>query len=168
MNTPLYDKARTKIGVRPMPIPPIYQPGTVADVILHAAEHPARDLVAGGAAKGFLLGQRLAPRLLDAALVRIGFRTQRTGEEKDEGSASNLFAPVSGMSSSEGPFGDGAWTHSAYNWLELHSPLRALASLASGPPRLRDKSEPATGSWSSGNGQPRAADPRGAERPSAS
>jgi NAD(P)-dependent dehydrogenase (short-subunit alcohol dehydrogenase family) len=144
VNTPLFDKARTKIGVKPMPIPPIYQPGTVADVILHAAVHPARELVAGGAAKGFLIGQRLSPRLLDVGLVRIGFRTQRADEPKDQDAPCNLFGSVAGMSTSEGPFSDGAWKHSAYNWLELRSPLRALGSLVSGPPRLlRDQSEPA-------------------------
>ncbi len=141
-NTPLFDKGRTKLGVKPKPIPPIYQPGTVADVVLHAAEHPARDLVAGGAAKGILLTQRLSPRILDAALVRVGFRTQRTGEEKPERSPDNLYGPVPGLSTSEGSLGDGAFRRSAYNWLELHSPLRVLASLASGPPRLRDTSEP--------------------------
>ena len=145
INTPLFDKGRSKLGVKVMPIPPIYQPGTVADVILHAAEHPARDLVAGGAAKGFLLGQALSPRLLDATLVRVGFRTQRTDEAPDANAADNLFEPVAGMASSEGSFSDGAWRHSAYNWLETHSPLRVLSRLTSGPPRLRDTSEPGGG-----------------------
>jgi NAD(P)-dependent dehydrogenase (short-subunit alcohol dehydrogenase family) len=52
INTPLFDKARTKLGVKPVGLPPIYEPGVVTDVILYAAEHPARDLVAGGAAPG--------------------------------------------------------------------------------------------------------------------
>jgi NAD(P)-dependent dehydrogenase (short-subunit alcohol dehydrogenase family) len=50
INTPFFDKARTKLGVKPVGLPPIYEPGVVTDVILYAAEHPARDLVAGGAA----------------------------------------------------------------------------------------------------------------------
>ena len=107
INTPLFDKARTKLGVKPMPMPPIYQPGTVAPVILHAAAHPARDLVAGGAAKGLLLTQRLSPRMLDAFLVRFGFRTQRTHEAKGEGDGDNLFEPLPGMGRVEGSFSDG-------------------------------------------------------------
>jgi short-subunit dehydrogenase len=47
INTPFFDKGRTKLGVKPVAPPPIYQPGIVADAILHAAEHPARDLVVG-------------------------------------------------------------------------------------------------------------------------
>lgn len=53
---------------------------------------PSRDLLAGGAAKALLLGQRLSPSLLDAVLVRIGFRAQRTAEPAD--GADNLFAPL--------------------------------------------------------------------------
>ena len=36
-HTPLFDKARSRLGVQPMPIPPIYQPSTVAAVVAHAA-----------------------------------------------------------------------------------------------------------------------------------
>jgi short-subunit dehydrogenase len=71
-NTPFFDKARTKLGVKPVAPPPIYAPGIVADAILHAAEHPARDLVVGGAAKALILGQRLSPRLVDALMQRGG------------------------------------------------------------------------------------------------
>ena len=45
INTPFFDKGRTKIGVKPVGIPPIYEPETVANVIVYAAENPARDLV---------------------------------------------------------------------------------------------------------------------------
>lgn len=74
--------------------------------------------------------------------MRIGFRTQRTGEERPERAPDNLYGPVPGMATSEGSLGDGAFRRSAYNWLELHSPLRVLSSLASGPPRLRGTPEP--------------------------
>jgi NAD(P)-dependent dehydrogenase (short-subunit alcohol dehydrogenase family) len=59
INTPFFDKARTKLGVKPVGLPPIYEPGVVTDVILYTAEHPARDLVAGGAAQAMILNQRL-------------------------------------------------------------------------------------------------------------
>ncbi|MDQ4127051.1 MAG: SDR family oxidoreductase, partial [Actinomycetota bacterium] len=65
INTPFFDKGRTKLGVKPVGIPPIYEPGTVADIILYAAENPARDLVSGGAAQALILNQRLSPRMLD-------------------------------------------------------------------------------------------------------
>ena len=33
INTPFFNKARTKIGVKPRPLPPLYQPSTVADAV---------------------------------------------------------------------------------------------------------------------------------------
>ena len=142
INTPLFDKSRTKLGGKPMPMPTISQPETSAQVILHATEHPARDLLVGGAAKGLLLTQRLSPRLLDAALVRFGFRTQRTGEAKAADAGDNLFEPLVGMGSVEGSFSNGAWSRSAYNRFQVASPLRRVGARFTGPPRTRDSSEP--------------------------
>ena len=142
INTPLFDKARSRLGVKPMPIPPIYQPATVAPVILHAAEHPARDLVAGGAGKAFLATQRISPRLLDAALVRVGFRSQLS-DQREEQSGDNLDGPLPGWGRTEGSFSRGAWSHSTYNWLETHAPLRRLAGSTVRLARVRDRSEPA-------------------------
>ncbi len=141
INTPLFDKARSRLGVKPMPMPPIYQPATVAPLILHAAEHPTRELLAGGSAKALLTTQRISPRLLDALLVRVGFRTQLSDQAKDEG-ADNLEQPLPGWGRSEGSFSRGAWSHSAYNWLETRASLRRLAPPVLRPTRLRDRSEP--------------------------
>ena len=143
INTPLFDKARTKLGVKPMPIFPIYQPSTIARLIVHAAEHPARDLIGGGVAKALLLNQRLSPRMLDAFLVRFGFRTQRSDQPKSEHDGDNLFGPMPGMGQVEGSFSRGAWRHSAYNRLETAAPWRRMGAVLSGPPRFRDRSEPA-------------------------
>ena len=142
INTPLFDKSRSRLGVKPMPIPPIYQPSTVAPVILHAAEYPVRELVAGGAGKALLATQRISPRLLDAVLVRIGFRTQRSDQEKDEDAGDNLEAPLRGWGRTEGSFSRGALSRSAYNWVETRGWLRRVAPRALAPPRLRDRSEP--------------------------
>ncbi|MDP5338757.1 MAG: SDR family oxidoreductase, partial [Nodularia sp. (in: cyanobacteria)] len=40
INTPYYNKIRTKLGVKPTGIPPYYQPSIVTDAILYVAEHP--------------------------------------------------------------------------------------------------------------------------------
>lgn len=120
INTPFFNKARTKLGVKPMGIPPIYQPGVVADVILHAAEHPTRDIVAGGAGKMMLLTQRLAPRLLDALLLRTAFKGQKTNEPKPESAPNNLYGPVGGYDRVEGDFSAQAHATSVANWLDLH------------------------------------------------
>jgi NAD(P)-dependent dehydrogenase (short-subunit alcohol dehydrogenase family) len=145
INTPLFDKARSRLGVKPMPIPPIYQPATVAPVILYAADHPARDLVAGGAAKALLATQRLSPRLLDAALTRIGFRTQLSDQPKQQYGPDNLDAPVRGWGQAEGSFSRGAWSRSAYNWLQTRCSPTRMRKPSLHPLRLRDRSEPSAG-----------------------
>ena len=134
INTPLFNKARTKLGVKPTAPPPLYQPATVADVILYAAEHPTRDLLAGGGAQQMLLLQRLSPRLMDALVQRVGFRTQQTDEPKGEDAPDNLFAPVPGYDHVEGDFSALATPRSLYNWLEMHPLVRrgAVAGLAAG------------------------------------
>lgn len=72
INTPLFDNARTKLGVKPVARPPVYQPRIVVDAILHAAEHPVRDVVVGGAARVVILTEALAPRVLDTVLRLTG------------------------------------------------------------------------------------------------
>jgi hypothetical protein len=73
------------------------QPGTVADMLLHAAEHGGRDLYAGGAARFLALQQRMSPRLLDAALsTRFARRALMTSEPKSETAPDNLLSPVAG------------------------------------------------------------------------
>jgi hypothetical protein len=38
-----------RLGVRPAPIPPVYDPAVVADAIVFAAMHPRRDIHLGAA-----------------------------------------------------------------------------------------------------------------------
>jgi NAD(P)-dependent dehydrogenase (short-subunit alcohol dehydrogenase family) len=52
INTPFFDKARTKLGVEPKAVPPFYEPGVVADVILYSAEKAPWDIVAGVPGRG--------------------------------------------------------------------------------------------------------------------
>jgi NAD(P)-dependent dehydrogenase (short-subunit alcohol dehydrogenase family) len=134
INTPFFDKARTKLGVKPVAPPPIYQPGIVSEAIFHAAENPARDLVVGGAAKAVILSQALSPRLLDILLRVRGFEVHYTREPKPEDAPDNLFEPIDGYNTVEGSFRDRAHSRSLYNWLELHPTVKrgAVAGMAIG------------------------------------
>jgi hypothetical protein len=108
INTPFFDKARTKLGVKPMGMPPIYQPSVVVDAILYAAENRVRDIVVGGAGNAISMTQRLSPRLMDALLLRTAFEGQRTDQPKSDDAPSNLFGPIAGYDRVEGDFGDQA------------------------------------------------------------
>jgi NAD(P)-dependent dehydrogenase (short-subunit alcohol dehydrogenase family) len=123
VNTPLFDKARTKIGTKPVAPPPVYPPHAVVEAILHAAEHPVREVVVGGSAKALLTTEALAPRLLDLLGRTVGHRVHRTDEPKPETAPDNLFTPVEDMACVDGSVG----THtrgSAYTWLALRPRLR--------------------------------------------
>jgi NAD(P)-dependent dehydrogenase (short-subunit alcohol dehydrogenase family) len=127
INTPFYNKARSKIGVKPVGVPPVYQPEPVADAILYAAEHPVRQLVVGGAGKALTLTKRLLPRLVDAMLLLIAFRLQKTPEPKPLGAPDNLFAHLPGYDRVHGDFDAIAFRGSAYTWLQTRPVVRLAA-----------------------------------------
>ncbi len=120
INTPFFDKARTKLGYKPKGFPPTYAPGVVADAILYAAERAPRDIVAGGAGKGMILGQRLSPRLMDVLMLRGGFESQITDEPKPEDAPDGLFEPIEGQDRAEGDFDDQMLSSSLATWLDTH------------------------------------------------
>ena len=120
-NTPFFDKARTKLGVKPVAPPPVYEPDVVVEAILHAAKNGPRDIVVGAASRAMTLGQTISPRLLDAILGRrIGFKAHYTDEPKPEGAPDNLFESTGGPTTIEGSFGDRARPRSFYTWLQTH------------------------------------------------
>jgi hypothetical protein len=48
----------------------------------------------GGSAKALILGEEVAPRVVDALMVRFGFQAHDTGEPKPADAPDNLFAPL--------------------------------------------------------------------------
>jgi NAD(P)-dependent dehydrogenase (short-subunit alcohol dehydrogenase family) len=127
INTPLYEKALTRLGVQPQPVPPIYDPELVADAILYAAENPARDIIIGGAGKALALTERLSPRLADKIVERIAFDGQKTRVPKSEHEPNNLFEHIPGYDQVHGPYQDRARSISIYTWLRTQ-PVVAWAA----------------------------------------
>lgn len=127
INTTFFNKARTKMGVKPMGMPPIYQPNIAADAILYAAEHPVRDIVVGGAGKSIVAMQRLSPRLLDRLMQPIGIKAQQTDEPKSADAPNNLFLPVTEYSHVEGDFSKQSLPFSLTDWLDFHPIARRAA-----------------------------------------
>lgn len=125
IDTPFFRHARTKMGVKPAPMPPVYDPALVADAILYAATQPARELQVGGPALLMSL-QQVAPRLFDWYLTLGGYRAQQTGEPKGAGDPDNLFASLPEPGAVRGEFGGTRFSPST--WLALH-PLARRAAL---------------------------------------
>ena len=129
MNTPLFNFARSKMGVQPMPVPPVYDPGVVAEAIVHAAEHGGREIVVGGWGKLLVLAQRLSPSLLDRYMLQGGrvFEQQKT--KRPEDARDNLFDASTGPGATTGDFGADAKPNSLYTThLELHPERKRLAN----------------------------------------
>jgi len=128
VNTPLYNNALTRLGVKPSGPPPYYEPSLVADAILYVAEHPTRDFLVGDAARVLDLLQRLSPGLVDALLLRVAFQLQRTTEPKSEDAPHNLYEPIPANDKVEGDFGNLA-IPSVSDLLDKNPPLKWAATI---------------------------------------
>lgn len=114
IDTPLFDNAASRLGVRPAPIPPVYKPAAVAEAILFAAEHPLPEIVVGGGGKALSVAERLAPRMTDRMLLLGGqaFKRQRSGSPAH--TDGDVFSPGRATGSTTGSFGRGALSRSLY------------------------------------------------------
>jgi hypothetical protein len=161
INTPLFDNARTRMGVKPVAPPPAYPARVVTDAIVHAATHPVRDLVVGGSAKTLITVEKIAPRLVDALLRRVGYELHDTGERKRVDAPDNLDAPLTGNDTVEGSVGGVTLRHSAYTWWAMHKPVRTAVR------RLTRPATALTNRFGSGKSSPVLTAVRRASRPTA-
>ena len=123
INTPFYNKVRTKLGVKPTGVPPYYQPSIVAEAILYVAEHPTRDFIVGDVGRVLDVMQRISPVLVDNLLLLIGFAGQRTNEQKSEDAPNNVFEPIAGYDTVEGDFGN-LTIPTFTDWLDMNPPVK--------------------------------------------
>lgn len=131
INTPFYNKARTKLGVKPTGVPPYYQPKLVADAILHAAEHPTRDMIVGDVGRVADFLQKIAPDLVDTLVGAIAIPGQRTNTVKAADDPNNLFEPIEGYSTTTGDFTDKT-IPSFLDWFDLHPAMKWSTGAALG------------------------------------
>jgi short-subunit dehydrogenase len=132
INTPFFNHARSKIGVQPQPIPPVYEPRAVAEAILYASEHPIRNVHVGAAGKMLSVMQRISPSLVDRYMLIGGqaFKSQKTDRPDDR--RDNMFTPSTGTGSSTGEFGKLSQSTSIYTRLLGLHPNRGRAAAAAG------------------------------------
>ncbi|RAK58166.1 SDR family oxidoreductase [Phenylobacterium deserti] len=86
---PEHTKNLTESAMRPPP--PLYSPDVVADAILHAAEHPVRQLNVGFGARDLPVVAASAPRLADSLFGRLIPPLTRLGGIRSSGDT--LYAP---------------------------------------------------------------------------
>ena len=106
VNTPQFDWARSRMDRRLQPVPPIHQPEAVAEAIVRAAVEAPRELWIGRPTMQTILGQLVAPGLLDRMAARQAWDGQMTDEPRHGQRADNLVAPVAGDWGPQGRFGE--------------------------------------------------------------
>lgn len=112
VNTPQFDWALNKMGKRPQPVPPIFQPEIPARAIYFAAFHPRRQSWIGFPTVKAIWANRIAPGLIDWYLAKFGYSGQLTEEPTPANAPSNLFEPVPGPYNAHGRFDSRARSHS--------------------------------------------------------
>jgi short-subunit dehydrogenase len=103
LNTTQFTWVRTTLRRQPRPVAPVYQPEVAADAIVHAAEHPRRELWVGASTPLLITGNKLAPWLGDRYLARTNVDAQQTPDPIDPGRPDYLYGPL-GDRGSHGPF----------------------------------------------------------------
>lgn len=133
INTPFYNNARTKLGVKPTGIPPYYNPSLVADAILYVAEHPTRDFIVGDVGRVLDVLQKVSPSLVDTILTAVAFPGQRTNEPKSEDAPNNLYEPVPAHDKIKGDFSN-LEIPSFLDWFDMNPSIKwaALGAAALG------------------------------------
>ncbi len=122
VNTPQFDWVLHRgVEHHPMPVPPIYQPEVAARAVAHVAEHPRRTMWVGLPTALTILGNRVAPVLLDRYLARTNVKGQQSPQHDPPGSQANTWRPAYGRDvAAHGSFDDKAHAHSPELWASRH------------------------------------------------
>ncbi|EHN74547.1 SDR family oxidoreductase [Streptomyces coelicoflavus] len=137
LNTPQFSWVLTRLPRHPRPVAPVYQPEVAARAVLYATDHPQRRMYwVGGSTVATLLGQKLAPGLLDRYLARTGYEGQQTGRPVDPSRPANLWKPADDTAPDDygahGVFDDEAHPRSLQFWISRHRGPLALAAAVTG------------------------------------
>ena len=128
VNTPQFAWVKSHLPNKAQPVPPIYQPEVAADAIVFAATHRRREIYVGFPTVKAIVGNKIAPGLLDRYLARNGFKSQQTTEPKDPNQPDNLWKPAPGTYSAHGAFDRRARSSSWQFWLNRHRWLTAFSA----------------------------------------
>ena len=131
IDTPYNEHAQSYLEHQPAHRGRIYPPQAVAEAILHAAQHPTRDLFIGGQVKIAVVAAALAPRLMDKVMERYMFWSQRSDRPSRPTGDSALHQPGYGLHE-RGTHQGHLRSRSYYLKAEEHPVVAAVAALGLG------------------------------------
>jgi len=120
IDTPFFRHAKSHMDAQPAGPSPMYAPETVAKAILHAAEHPMRDVLVGDTAPVFSLMGRVFPGLGDKYAKATLFEGQKSNRQRQPGENRGFEGPSSDLKE-RGEYEDGVtMEHSVYTHAVTH------------------------------------------------
>jgi hypothetical protein len=131
LNTPQFNWNLSKMEHHPMPVPPIFQPELAGRAIAFLADHPRRNIWVGVPTAYTILGERLAPKLMDFYLGRTGVGSQQTTQQFPRW-GDNLSEPRDSDADrgARGPFDAKAHASDPLLWLSIHRAAALTAASA--------------------------------------
>ena len=120
VNTPQFDWALNKMKKKARPVAPIFQPEVAARAIFFGATHARRELWVGYSTIKAIVGNIVAPGMLDRLLASRGYNGQLTETPIPNDISGNLFKPVPGYATAHGRFDDRARSTSLEMFTERH------------------------------------------------
>jgi NAD(P)-dependent dehydrogenase (short-subunit alcohol dehydrogenase family) len=130
LNTTQFTWVLSRLPRQAQPVPPIYEPEVAARAIVWAAAHPRRrEYWVGASTVATMIGNAVAPGLLDRYLGKTGFAAQQTDEKRPEDQPVNLWEPADDSSDLgfRGKFGERSIPKSSQVWFSQHHGASLLA-----------------------------------------
>jgi short-subunit dehydrogenase len=132
IDTPYTHHAKNYLETEPALPPPVYAPDVVAEAILYCAEHPEREVFAGGGGKALSMSERYAPRLTDKVMELTMIDQQKSDHPPRPREANGLYqASVRKLEERGGHEGHVAET-SLYTKASLHPLWTTAIALGTG------------------------------------
>jgi NAD(P)-dependent dehydrogenase (short-subunit alcohol dehydrogenase family) len=131
VNTPQFDWARNKFDRKVAPVPPIFQPETIADSVVRAAQDIPREYWLGFSTVKAILAQMFVPSLADRVLAKSGKTSETTNQPTDHDRPDNLYEAGRGDPGAHGRFDNRSSPHAfPFNpgWLRAGLACAVLAA----------------------------------------
>ncbi len=132
LNTPQFEWCRSKMSKKSQPVSPVYQPEAGAEAVYWAAHQRRREVWLGCSTVEAMVGNHVAPGLLDAYLGRSNYEAQQMDEAEDPNRPDNLFEPAPGRFGAHGRFDNRSRSGASELFVLTHRKQIGLGALALG------------------------------------